>query len=251
MNSCYVKLFHSDLKTITFIFLGFFILSCKQLPDGVPDQAKRIGAGFWRHTGKSRIRYFYPDGILYQEGQLQNGQLNGRWISYSHDGIKTTLGQYENNLRVGQWRFYDSAKNLYLILHYAPKPRRMDYLLLSGNKVGNENGKYERYYPDHIIEEKGYYSGGSLHGMVQHYYPTGKLAFKGLYKNDKKEGHWIHYHANGSIKREEHWKANQLDGMLRNYYFEGQLYNQAKYSNGVLIEATLETYPAYREKNKI
>ncbi|MFZ4400465.1 MAG: toxin-antitoxin system YwqK family antitoxin [Bacteroidales bacterium] len=54
----------------------------------------------WDENGKIKI-----------EGKFLDGERNGYW-SYFNDGIISTIGTYENNVKVGIWKYFDKSHKL-------------------------------------------------------------------------------------------------------------------------------------------
>ena len=216
-----------------FLTAALFCGACDYQPPAIPKGAQRITAGLYQYRTADWHTVYYPDGKLYIKGHLKNGVPSGLWQYFTHDGRVTTTGSYKDGLRTGRWEFRNSTGGLYMELHYAPEPKRLDYLLLSGNKVGNENGPYRRYYENGEIEEEGSYLGGSLEGRLRHYYPGKRLAYEGMYRSDRKHGKWSHYYPDGSLKREAHYQNGRLHGRIVNYYKNGGIYNISFYENGI------------------
>ena len=51
---------------------------------------------------------FHENGIVSQEGQYTlDGKLQGKWISYDVNGVKTAVAQYNKGEKVGTWYFYE------------------------------------------------------------------------------------------------------------------------------------------------
>jgi antitoxin component YwqK of YwqJK toxin-antitoxin module len=52
---------------------------------------------------------WYENGSVWSEGEYKDGKRNGIGISYHQNGKKYIEGVYQNDIRVGNWRFYDST----------------------------------------------------------------------------------------------------------------------------------------------
>ena len=51
---------------------------------------------------------YHDNGVVSQTGTFtQEGLLTGIWTSYNRKGIKTAVGHYENNQKVGKWFFWE------------------------------------------------------------------------------------------------------------------------------------------------
>ena len=62
---------------------------------------------FYKYNGNSRyivkeIRY-YPNGVIQTEGKYNNnGEKNGKWISYFESGKKWLVENYSNGVKNGE-----------------------------------------------------------------------------------------------------------------------------------------------------
>lgn len=202
-------------------------------PPGIPPEATRDRYGIWeRRPGNGEYRRWYPDGKLARTGTFKDGGRHGTFRNYALDGeTLIAKGDYRDNWRDGVWNFYDSQGRLYLTIRYAPQPRR-EFLFLKTQDYGNENGPYERYYPDGTLEEQGEFWSGYYHGPIRRYHRDGTRALIGRFEKDKKVGLWRTFYPNGEPEREETFADDKLDGPLRVYYEDGRLYYETLYAQG-------------------
>ena len=43
---------------------------------------------------------------------MKDGAKSGKWTSYYSNGKVATLGEYKNNRKIGQWRYYSKKGRL-------------------------------------------------------------------------------------------------------------------------------------------
>lgn len=56
----------------------------------------------------TQATYYYDNGNIQQQGTFnKEGELHGEWISYSIDGKKTALANYDNGKKSGKWFFWN------------------------------------------------------------------------------------------------------------------------------------------------
>ena len=228
-------------KTFTLVALtvALFCVACQErlhhppAPEGVDPEAVRDRHGIWElKSDEGPYRRWYPDGKLARTGQYVKSQRQGTFRNYALDGkTVTSEGEYLDNWRDGTWNFYDSEGRLYLTIRYAAEPKRV-FALFKTQDYGNENGSYERYYPDGSIEEQGEFYSGFYHGPIKRYHRNGRLALEGRFEKDKQVGVWRSFYPGGGPEREENYAAGELDGVLRVYYEAGGLYYSTRYENG-------------------
>ena len=159
---------------------------------------------------------------MYQKGDYQNGQLDGR---------VTTYERYPNN-RQGQ----SIVKQVFTY------------------QAGRRHGKFTERYPDGHIKRSGTYRNGIPHGKVTTYQPTSSDApsaqRKNLYtkqayswKDEQYDGPFVDYDAAGKPQRKGSYRAGQLHGKVISwdaegeksiqYYEEGQPVEKQKFSERV------------------
>jgi antitoxin component YwqK of YwqJK toxin-antitoxin module len=218
-----------------------FGVACERLkqpprPANVPEGAVRnrdINLWMYRAPDDS-FRTYYSTGRLAQSGQMKAGtnQRTGTWQSYASDGERVTAtGDYLNDWRDGLWRYFDGTEQLYLTVEYLPEPKRF-FGFLAVTDYGNENGPFERYFPDGRLEERGVFWSGYYHGPIVRYHRNGNKAFEGQYETDHPVGRWRFYYPEGNLEREEYYRNGRLHGVLRNYYSDGGLYHETVFEDG-------------------
>lgn len=206
---------------ILFIVSIAFLSRCDRLvlpplPDGVPDGAVfERRSRLWIIHRDNRELAFYANGKPAYLGEMQSGQRDGLWTSYAPDGVTvTTSGIYRNGRRDGVWVHRDDSGRLYVRVGYAAHPADPVLSALS-NETGNENGLFERYYPDGKIELTGEYRAGRFDGLFRRYGRTGRIEYEGRYGKGLKEGLWKIYDRSGALLREERYTNGELDGDFR------------------------------------
>lgn len=115
-----------------FYTAGGEVLEQKQWKDGTPE-------GEWK--------LFWGEGKLRLEACFKAGKLEGPVKSYSREGILQTEGTYRNDLKEGEWLFFDAAgkESRKLVYHKGlpenagqlelEESRRLDSLVSTGKKI--------------------------------------------------------------------------------------------------------------------
>ncbi len=253
-NSSHVRtaLFRAPLLAIFTSSLLLWSLSvpasCRRLretprPSGVPAGAQLDRkTGLWTHQTQTAFQQYFAEGGLSAEGALRQGRREGPWRAWSMDGRTViTTGRYLAGRRDGTWRHFDDEGRLYLLIHYARAPVR-DFGFFSHPDYGNENGPYERYFPDGSLEERGTFRGGYYEGEMVRYHRNGRVAVRGTFRKDLMEGTWSYYYPEGSLERTETYVEGRLGGLLSNYHPDGSVYQKALYERGGR-KALLELHP--------
>ena len=56
-----------------------------------------------------QVVYYHDNGTISQQGTMNmEGQLHGRWESFTETGEKTAMGNYLNGKKEGKWFFWNS-----------------------------------------------------------------------------------------------------------------------------------------------
>lgn len=239
----------TSYKTLLILIFSSVIFSCERvtnppLPPGVPEGAKKERRGLWSYSSpEGEQRIYYKDGTLLSLGQSSKiGLRQGEWKTYTLEGHRVaSIGKYLNDWRDGIWKYYDTEGKLYLIVTYAKEPRR-DFLIT--RDYGNENGIYERYFPEGSIEEIGFFKGGFFEGPITRYHRNKKVSIKGQYKQDLMDGKWQYFYPEGNLEREENYKIGKKHGIFRNYHPDGTLYHETTFQEDIEIG----TKQIYRKK---
>ena len=59
---------------------------------------------------KIKATYFHDNGQVQQEGYFENGKLEGFWVSYNEEGLKTAMGEYSKGVKTGKWLFWNEQQ---------------------------------------------------------------------------------------------------------------------------------------------
>lgn len=63
-------------------------------------------------TNLIEVTYYHDNGVVSQTGAYTlDGKLQGEWLSFDTDGIKSVSANYDNGQKVGKW-FYWTSKTL-------------------------------------------------------------------------------------------------------------------------------------------
>lgn len=217
--------------SITFLS-GCDRLVLPPLPEGVPDGAVyERRSRLWIIHRDNRELAFYANGKPAYMGELQGGQRDGLWTSYAPDGVTvTTSGTYRKGRRDGVWVHRDDSGRLYVKIGHSAEPADPVLSALS-TETGNENGPFERYYPDGRVELTGQYRAGRFDGLFRRYGRTGRVEYEGRYSEGLKEGLWKIYDRSGALLREEPYQNGVLDGRFR-VFREGRAVFETIYADG-------------------
>jgi antitoxin component YwqK of YwqJK toxin-antitoxin module len=61
-------------------------------------------------TNLIEATYYHDNGTVSQKGTFNmQKELHGKWISYSEEGEKISIGNYANGLKTGKWIFWSGT----------------------------------------------------------------------------------------------------------------------------------------------
>lgn len=96
---------------------------------------------------------------------------------------------------------------------------------------------YYWYSSDSIIITQGGSGARVLDGRYESYYPNKSLLEKGEFKGGLKDGTWISWYPNGIIKRKAHWKNGEINGTLTEFSQSGKTIRSEKYKRGKYVSS--------------
>lgn len=73
-------------------------------------QAKNTEPTFEKDGAMIKATYFHDNGKIAQTGHLLNNKLHGEWVSFSSEGKKTGIAQYNMGNKNGKWFFCSDGK---------------------------------------------------------------------------------------------------------------------------------------------
>jgi antitoxin component YwqK of YwqJK toxin-antitoxin module len=192
--------------------------------------------------GKVINAFRYNDnGALLSEGIVdEGGNSNGKWKDFYPDGKIMAEGQYTDNRRSGQWKFYNISSKVVQTGNFnAGRPDGLwkwyydDGSLLREEEYfqGEREGGYTEYSPDGKVISQGEYVAGERNGPWK--YNSGDYTEEGNYITGLKDGLWKAYYANGKLKFKGNFIQGNPDGLQTYYYEDGRVKEEQNYDNGI------------------
>ena len=132
---------------------------------------------------KGEVKDYFIDGKLQMSGWYDNnGNKQGKFTFYYHDGTASIEGEYLDNLKFGEWQYYHPNKKLHQKVVYSESDFIVKEFYDSAGKalVINGNGKWSNSYKHPATEEI--------------------LSFEGTFIDGKKDGTWICYSEGGLFR---------------------------------------------------
>jgi antitoxin component YwqK of YwqJK toxin-antitoxin module/Tfp pilus assembly protein PilF len=178
------------------------------------------------------LKSFYADGILSSEGLLVNDVRHGNWKFYNPLGIITTESNYSNGMFEGVQHTYNANGQV-----------EKEYSCVGNNIIG----LYKEYYINGHLKMQGNYDSSGVAGKWLYYYNNDTLSNIIFYKNGKIAGRSYAINPSGQLKSEEfydnegksiRYKEYEADGSVvadMNYKYGSHTF-ETKFPNGKLKE---------------
>lgn len=149
-----------------------------------------------------------------------DGTTDGKYFSYYSDNGIESAGMLEDDLMVGDWKFFYEGNVLKGEGSYSggdwsdpgdtgiPRNGRDGQWVFS-DSLGNKN-----------VES--FFQNGILHGQFFSWYPSGQLMINGGYDRGRKNGDFVYYSPTGEDSSICSWAHDVGAGVERDWYLNGQ-----------------------------
>lgn len=203
---------------------------------------KLFAKGFYNKGVRFGEWEFYNKYLERKERYNENGLLEGTTIGYHPNGKESYVGQYKNDVKIGDWFGYYEGGQLNSIEKYNEQGKlygeSIAYfengdtlshgLYYEDEKIGN----WKHYYEGNgIRDDKNYGVGGLKDSLWRSYYKDGALKSIGSYLKDSLDGEWNWYHNNGQESSIERYD----NGKLIAFQFYDEQGNEENYSDKPFI----------------
>lgn len=249
---------------------------------GVLLQSTRFSGGLENGLDKRYNAYgdvsaftFFKNGMMvFRQGvnrRDREGRPQGEWKDFYENGALKWECTYQDGLKDGYYKAYDSLGNLLVLQKYvqgilqedAPEIATMEVHTeyyangMPKFRVGYRNGKPEGicrqydsltgkvvqgiFFKDGVITGSGPVDeNGNLRDDWKEYYPDGKLRCTGHYFKGRKYGTWRYFYPDGSLEQEGQFRNGRHDGRWVWYFPDGKMRLEQEYYQGKLDGASVE-----------
>lgn len=184
------------------------------------------------------------DGKKYEELEFSKGELKtityydkagtakvlatkkGKKIDYVRsypDGKKAVEGQFVDDQRSGDWKYYDRYGNMTTLEKY---------------KDGKLTDTLKEFYSNGQLESFSIIKDGQRDGLYQAFNIFGDLTSEGYYSEDEYDDQWIGYYNDGSFSYKNFYVQGTKQGYQISYDVEGKLDAMDEYDKGRIIAHT-------------
>ncbi|MDE5703339.1 MAG: hypothetical protein K2H70_00790, partial [Bacteroidales bacterium] len=214
---------------------------------------------------------YHADGSLSSEGYVVDGEPEGWWRSYDHEGRLISQGHRKDHLLDGLWTFYENGFKKSEITYYKDiKHGKSTYYFPTGiqeeyYRQGKLDGLRSYYDTLYRLIKTEPFSRGEKHGLAKNYNTLGEIIYVRTYRSgvlvgqqalnrrDKdglRQGVWKGFHANDQVAWEVPYVDDLKDGYYKEYDTLGNIVRIEKYVRGVLEEdapelAKVDIYTEY------
>lgn len=192
------------------------------------------------------------------------GKRQGEWKDFYENGVLWWECTYQDDLRDGYYKEYDSSGNLLLLQKYvlgmlqedAPELAQMEVRTeyyangMPKFRVGYRNGRPEGichqydsltgkavrgifFKNGEVVGSGSVDANGNLRDNWEEYYPNGKLRCRGQYYKGQKYGKWRYYYPDGSLEQEGEFRNGKYDGRWVWYFPGGEVRMEQEYYHGL------------------
>ncbi|MFC2107468.1 toxin-antitoxin system YwqK family antitoxin [Bacteroidota bacterium] len=225
--------------------------------------------GIWREyneEGEVERSFIYKNGVVIGEGIIsEKGEKNGFWKEYYDSGDIKSEGNYSNDIKTGNWKFFHKGGKLEQIGKYdnnglpeglwkwyyssglllreesyyegLPDGISTEYdelgeIITNGEYIGGEKeGPWFYEMGDH--REEGSYSVGEMHGDWLFHFNDGTLSFEGRFIEGNPHGKHVWYWKNGNKKDEGYYMNGRKHGQWTSFDSSGLPFIVVTYDNGI------------------
>ena len=144
---------------------------------------------------------------------------HGPYIEFYQNGGKFVEGQYRNNKKTGDWKFW--GKNAKLVKTETYRDGKLD-------------GSWTLLREDGSKERSESFKDGKRDGKWIFYDPAGKNqpVEQHEYKADGRDGTWVRWYPNGNKQSEEHYTNGVIDGQQTRWYASGKMQEVESFKDG-------------------
>lgn len=152
-------------------------------------------------------------------------RFHGPYKEWHPSGGVWKEGSYQENNRVGQWKWYAESGTLVKQAIY--------------NQAGKPNGTWIYYHDDGAKRRMENFKDGKREGETEYYSNDGnQLLEKFSFKNDQLDGEVIRWfplkedQAEPQKRNESHYSSGKRNGVATEWYEDGQMRSQVEFKNG-------------------
>jgi antitoxin component YwqK of YwqJK toxin-antitoxin module len=156
---------------------------------------------------------FYASGKLQSAEYYKMGKKNGRWERYSESGKLTMVGEYSNDLKIGEQSSWDPFGNMTTQCFYNLVKTDSGFITLKSGP--------EKNWMDGVLTSETFFVNGKEEGVRKNYYKSGQISSQSKMVNDFMAGEYKEYYEDGSLKSTRNYYGIYDATKSKKYYSVG------------------------------
>lgn len=192
--------------------------------------------------GNGYVKYFYPNGQLAEEGQVENGKRAATWKSYFSNGQSKTVGKYVGDFFEVHEAWDDLGKPMIQNGQgdYIAYFEESEYVFEEGAlSNGLRQGIWVSYFPaSGIMQSEVEYADGLVHGSFTNYFGSGGFLSQGEFVKGEQHGDWTWYFENGGLQSTATFDHGKKVGVQVFYTENGDQAKTELYEDGEFVSET-------------
>ena len=210
------------------------------------------------------LESYYPGGAKYRKGAFTDEGRDGKWITWTVNGIMSEEENYVSGQQEGLQRYYSDQGALHSEINYTQGVRDgfavqyYDNGIINNHgwyKDGNQQGTFREYNPDGTLSEEYYFIEGEYNGNWDYFDPAGRLYLRSVYElgqiigmigydstghevfnedisTGNKNFKTLHPFAGHKVESELNYKYGNFDGEIKEIYNNGKVKRVTSYKLG-------------------
>ena len=188
-----------------FIILSIILISCQN-----------------NNTSNKNIDIIYYDsGEKKEQGELFEGEKEGKWTSWYKNGAIKSQGYFKDGLMNGIHQHW--SEDGILLKKYIYKNNEMDGLQQEWFTDGKPGAQWD-------------YKNGEMHGRHVEWYHNGFKKLQGTRNKNSMEGTWTYWYENGQKRGVRTILNKKLEGLTYEWYSNGNLRTKGMFNQGWINE---------------
>lgn len=152
---------------------------------------------------KSHAKFFHLNSAVMGEGDYKNQRKEGEWRFYDDQSVLSSVEFYKDG------KIHGTVKVYYLNGNLAAEFEYVD---------GLKNGPFKEYFQEGGVKIEGTYRDNSFDSAYVQYHSPGAVMLKGEYRSAVKQGLWVRYAENGAVMVQQVYERGKI---VKEKYEEG------------------------------
>ncbi len=227
------------ISILSFFFLQLPVFSQEPVTSATGETAENKSDANGNKIGK----WIEKEGDITWTGQYQSNLKEGNWVAFYPNQFLAKMVTYQHGLKEGILIQMDRKGKVTLTEHY--RNDKLDGVAISYGQSadvplsvihyadGMKNGLFRQYYDNGKIQEETWFRDNLKHGLSRWNNKTGQRVAEYNYENGNFSGIQKTYYENDSLQSVMNYVNNVLTGESKEYYRNGQMKLSGLYREGL------------------